>query len=153
MQKTNKGTIIFRDGIAVANVPNALEWFHNNTASSMDWAIKNEGYSILEDDTENIGTHAVVNGWVIYLLIRGRRGYGMDGFVVRTLEELIYLSEQDGAALTRDRIVTEHVVTPMLKALGHALDYLSGDLANIGGELDDARHMLANKFGIDEGEL
>jgi hypothetical protein len=38
---------ILRDGAEVARVSpgELMEWFHKNTASSMEWGIKHEGYS------------------------------------------------------------------------------------------------------------
>ena len=52
-----KQAIIKRDGKVVATIPNEgpcdiLAWFMHNTSQSMDWAVRYEGYSVEETQTD-----------------------------------------------------------------------------------------------------
>lgn len=136
------GAVITLDGLPIGQSHNPLAFLHKYQGQSADYALQHGGYAIEERDS-------LIRGYMDYMKIRERRGYGVDGFIVRTCEELQYISLQNGGELTNDRYFTDEIAAPMLHALRSALNYTSGSLANLNGTLDSFVMTVATRFGID----
>jgi hypothetical protein len=141
---TNTTTAVIRDGIAVElTTEDPMRWVHLHHSYSLEHAERYEGYTFADGE-------AVVRGWTAFLRIAGSPAYGVDGYVVRSLRELVALAfGPDADTRVGDYILRDRVVAPALSALVAALDYLSGDLAIIAGELDAAARKVAAEFGLD----
>lgn len=134
------GAIILRDGLPIHQSHNPEAWIQRNKD-----ALAPGDYSIERRP-------AVVKGWMAFLLIAGRRGcYGIDGYVVRSIVALQGVTGlQSDAFGTQDYIASEHVIAPTLGALVRALDFVTGDLALIRGELSRWAELIAARYGIAE---
>lgn len=140
-------TAIIRDGLAVEVTTDPLAWMHRTHSFSLSYALEHGGYRLEERD-------APVRGWRAFQLIAGRSGHGVNGYVVRTLLELNALAFTDDAdTRTGDYFLAERVIAPALSGIIAALDYLTGDLAIIAGELDTAARMIGAAFNLDADEL
>ena len=140
--KDTRGAIVTLDYLPIGQDTDPFAFLLKYQGQSTDYALKHGGYAIVEEDNQ-------IRGYMAYLAIKGRRGYGVDGFIVRTCEELQYLSLQEGGALTNDGYFTDEVAAPMLSAVRSALNYTSGQLANINGALDSFICTVAQRFGLD----
>lgn len=141
------GLIITRDGLPIAQTHNTLAWFHKNTAQSMHWAIENEGYAVFES-SGSTSDEAIARGYSMYLTIASRRGYGIEGYIIRTIEEFQALTLQDGPSLHQD-YVFEHVAREQLDAIERSLNYLAGSLGAIAGILSTWIEFQRSNFGIE----
>jgi hypothetical protein len=128
--RETRGAIITLDGLPIGQDTDPFAFLLKYQGQSTDYALKHGGYAIEEREDQ-------IRGHMAYLTIKGRRGYGVDGFIVRTCEELQHLSQQEGGALTNDGYFTDEIAAPLLKALRAALNYSSGHLANLNGAIDE----------------
>lgn len=142
-----QGAFILRDGLPVVQTTDVLAYFHRTHSYSMEHATTYEGYSIYESDG-TISGEAIARGYSVYLTTATRRGYGMDGYVVRTIEEFQHLVEGRNPDYTQD-YVFEHVARAQLDAIEHALGYLSRPLEAIRGQLDTWVNLQRTQFGIE----
>lgn len=140
--KETHGSIITLDGLPIGQAHDPFRFLLKYQGQSTDYALQHGGYAIEERDNQ-------IRGHMSYMTIRERRGYGVDGFIVRTCEELQYLSHQEGGALTNDAYFTDEIAKPMLHALRSALNYTGGNLANLNGAIDSFVMIVAQRFGID----
>lgn len=119
-----QGAIITLDGLPIGQSHNPLEFLHKFQGQSADYALKHGGYGI--EEREN-----VIGGYMSYLTIKGRRGYGVNGWVVRSIEELQALSLAEGGRFAGDGYFAERIAGPALKAIREALNYTDGALSGI----------------------
>ena len=144
--KETQGSIITLDGLPIGQSHNPMAFLHKHQGQSADYALEHGGYGI--EEREN-----VIAGYMSYLTIKERRGYGVNGFVVRTAEELQAISLTEGGRFAGDYYFTDNVAKPMLQAFRHALNYTDSALSAINGELDGWALLVAARFGIAEEEL
>jgi hypothetical protein len=144
--RETRGAIITLDGLPIGQDTDPFRFLLKYQGQSVDYALKHGGYAIEERDNQ-------IRGHMAYLSIKGRHGYGVDGFIVRTCEELQYLSQQEGGTLTNDGYFTDEIAAPMLHALRSALNYTGGQLANINGAMDGFVMTVAQRFGIDPDKV
>lgn len=133
------GEIVLLDGLPIAQTHNPHAFLLKHQGQSTDYALKHGGYSIESRE------HAV-RGWMAYLLIAGRRGYGIDGLIVRTAENLQRIAHDSQANVTEDYLFAEHAIRPMLDGFLMLLNYTSGHLAIVNGELDAWARATAARF-------
>jgi len=149
--------IIMRDNLAIDSVHaddsgiNVLAWFHKNTNQSMDWELANNGYAIVTLDNQ-------VNGWMSFLTMSTRRGYGVDGSIARMaveIDRLVSSFEKDNDKTYgqwRD-YVAEPAIVSMLSGFVDLLQYTGpGVLQNVRGALSDWAIATAARIGY-VGEL
>lgn len=141
-----QGAIITLDKLPIGQAHNPLAFLHKYQGQSADYALQHGGYGI--EEREN-----VIAGYMSYLTIRDRRGYGLNGWVVRSIENFQALSLTGDPDYTSDGYFTDHIALPTLKAIRHALNYTDGALSAINGELDSWVHIAAARFGISEEDI
>ena len=147
--RESRGAIITLDGLPIGLDTDPVAFLHKYQGQSADYALTHGGYGIEEREDQ-------IRGGISYLAIKDRRGYGIDGFIVRTCEELQYLSQQEGGALTNDAYFTDEVAAPMLKALRASLNYTSGNgghLQNLNGAIDNFVMIVARRFGLNPDDI
>lgn len=140
------GAIITLDGLPIGQSHNPMEFLHKYQGQSVDYALTHGGYGI--ETRPN-----VVRGYMDYLTIAGRRGYGINGYVVRTIENFQALSLQGSPDYTGDGYFTDEIALPTLKAIRHALNYTDGALSAINGELDGWVMTVAARFGLNGDDI
>jgi len=149
--------IIMRDNLAIDSVhadnngSNVLAWFHKNTPTSMDWALTNSGYAIVTLDSQ-------VDGWLSFLTMSTRRGYGVDGSIARMAVEIDRLvasfeKDNDKAYGQWRDYVAEPAIVSMLSGFVALLQHTGpGAFRNIQGALSDWAIATAARIGY-AGEL
>lgn len=140
------GAVITLDKLPIGQSHNPLAFLHKYQGQSADYALENGGYGIEERD-------AVIRGYMDYMTIRDRRGYGVNGWVVRSIENFQSISLSGDPDYTSDAHFTYWIATPTIKAIRAALNYTDGALSAINGELDTWCMTVAARFGISEDEL
>lgn len=140
------GSIITLDYLPVGQSHNTMEFLHKYQGQSTDYALTHGGYAVFEDEAD-------IRGYMSYLTIKERRGYGVDGWIVRSIENMQAVSLDNGGALTEDVYFTDQVAKPTLEAIRAALNYTSGHLANINGRLDSWVMLCAQRFGLNPDEV
>jgi hypothetical protein len=145
---TNTNPIVLRDGLAIAQPDNWFGWMLRHSSTSVDHAIKHEGYSV--EERANI-----VRGWSAYLRAADDKAQtGMNRFVVHAVRELEQVSREGGhGKLEDDGFFTDRVALPQLTAIRAALNYLTGDLAIIAAELDAWTLATAVRLGLDADSI
>lgn len=138
------GAIILRDGLPIGQSHDPESWLLHYQGQSVSYALEYGGYAI-ETRPAN------VTGWMDFLTIAGRRGYGVNGYIVRSAVTLqgVTWGQSDGFS-EDDRIATDYVITPALSAIVHALDYATGALELVRGELSSWAELVAARYGITE---
>jgi len=149
--------IIMHDNLAIdsvhsdANGSNVLAWFHKNTNQSMDWELANNGYAIVTLDSQ-------VDGWLSFLTMSTRRGYGVDGSIARMAVEIDRLvssfeKDNDKAYGQWRDYVAEPAIVAMLSGFVALLQHTGpGAFRNIQGSLSDWAIATAARIGY-AGEL
>ena len=149
--------IIMRDNLAIDSVHtddsgiNVLAWFHKNTNQSMDWELANNGYAIVTLDNQ-------VNGWLSYLTMSTRRGYGVDGSIARMAVEIDRLvssfeKDNDKAYGQWRDYVAEPAIVSMLSGFVALLQHTGpGAFRNVRGALSGWAIATAARIGY-AGEL
>jgi hypothetical protein len=137
-----QGAIITLDGLPIGQDTNPLAFLHKYQGQSADYALQHGGYGI--EEREN-----VIRGYMDYLTIKDRRGYGINGWVVRSIENLQAISLQGEPDYTSDGYFTDRIAAPAIKAIREALNYTDGALSAINGELDAWCFTVAARFGLD----
>jgi hypothetical protein len=140
------GAIITLDSLPIGQSHNPLEFLHKYQGQSADYALEHGGYAIVTQDSQ-------VRGYMDYMTIRDRRGYGVNGHLIRSIESLQAVSLQNGGQLTNDAIFTDHVAAPQLSAIRRMLDYTDGALSNVNGALDAWIGIVAARFGLDHDDI
>jgi hypothetical protein len=140
------GAIITLDKLPIGQAHNPHHFLLNWQGQSTDYALTHGGYGI--ETREN-----VIRGYMDYLTIAGRRGYGVNGWVVRSIENLQAVSLQGEPDLTNDAFFTDEIALPTLKGIRAALNYTDGALSAINGELDAWVMTCAARFGIPEDSM
>lgn len=147
-------TIIFRDHIPVAVVDNPLRYFHNEHSYSMDHGLEHEGYSLLEvSDSSNVGDRARLRGAKSWLTVSERRGYGLVGWLARTVNGLAaVLDGPEGERLALPFEV-ENVLTPFLASIEQALNVLNsqqdGAIVALAGDISAWVDSVRTRYGIE----
>jgi hypothetical protein len=136
------GAVITLDLLPIGQDHSPMAFLHKYQGQSADYALQHGGYGV--EQREN-----VIRGYMDYLTIKGRRGYGVNGWVVRSIENLQALSLQGEPDFTADSYFTERIAQPALKAIREALNYTDGALSAINGELDSWVGICAARFGLD----
>lgn len=138
------GAIILQDGLPIGQSHDPESWLLHYQGQSVSYALEHGGFTI---ETRP----AVVTGWMDFLTIAGRRGYGVNGYIVRSAVTLQSVTWGSSLAFsTEDRIATDYVITPALSAIMHALDYATGPLSLVCGELSSWAELVAARYGITE---
>lgn len=145
------GSIITRDGLPIEQTFNTLNWFHRNTIQSMEWMIEHEGYGVFDSDG-SISAEAIAYGHMEYLLIKSRRGYGVNGWIVRQIENM---QEASLGKLSDDAGFAEHVAAPTLTAIRESLNFTDGGngFDALRTQLDEWVANCAKRFGLDSNEI
>jgi len=144
--KDTRGSIITLDGLPIGQDSSPMAFLHRYQGQSADYALTHGGYGIEERDN-------VIRGYMDYLLIKDRRGYGVNGWVVRSIENLQALSLSGSPDFTSDGYFTDNIALPTLKAIRHALNYTDGSLSAINGELDAWVGTCAARFGLNPDDI
>jgi hypothetical protein len=134
------GAIILHDGIAIGQSHDTLAFLLRYQGQSASYALEHGGYAIEERDN-------IVRGWMAFLTIAGRRGYGVEGAVVRSIVEVQALT--NSGDLANDYHLAGGMIASMLHGIIRGLDYLAGDLATIAAELDTWARATATRWGLD----
>ena len=122
--------IITRDGIAVDSIDAsehaASRWVHQHHSYSLYHALEHEGYAIESREVD-------VRGWLAYLTITSRLGYGFEGVVLRTVKELhYYLVDREK---TDDYIFSDAYLNAQFDAIETGLNYLEGNASIVNGHI------------------
>lgn len=136
-----QGAIITLDKLPIGQDTDPYRFLLKYQGQSVDWALKHSGYGI--EEREN-----VIAGYMSYLTIKDRRGYGINGWVVRSIENLQAISLNGSPDFTGDALFTDEIALPTLKAIRMALNYSDGALSAINGELDSWVMIVAARFGL-----
>lgn len=142
-------TIVLRDGLAVANTPDPMAWLLKHCPYSTEHALQHEGYSLLEDG-EGV-RHNVHQAWVDYLGLTSSAGLDVTGLIVHTIERVQALTLQ--ADVTSDTYLAQRIILPMLQAIHEGLNYLTGSVAAVAGELSTWAYATARRWGLPEDAL
>jgi hypothetical protein len=140
------GAIVTLDGLPVGQDHNPLALLHKLQGQSADYALEHGGYAIVTEDSQ-------VRGYMDYMKIASRRGYGVNGHCVRSIESLQAVSLQNGGELCNDYLFAENVAAPQLQAIRMMLNYTDGALSNLNGALDSWVMTVAARFGLDADNL
>jgi len=140
------GAIITLDGLPIGQDHNPHHFLLKFQGQSTDYALTHGGYGIVTDD-------GLIRGYMAYLTVKDRRGYGVNGFIVRAVENLQAVSLTEGGRFTTDIIFCEHVAAPQLKAITHALDYTEGHMANLNGVIAEWVQTLRVRFELSEDDI
>lgn len=140
------GAIITLDKLPIGQAHNPLAYLHKYQGQSADYALQHGGYGI--EERENI-----IGGYMSYLTIKERRGYGINGWVVRSIENMQSISLNGEPDFTSDAYFTDNIALPTLKAIRHALNYTDGALSAINGELDAWCMIVAARFGLNPDDI
>lgn len=147
-------TIIFRDHIPVAVVDDPMRWFHQEHSYSMDHGLEHEGYSLLEvSDSSLVGHRARLRGAKSWLMVSERRGYGLVGWLARTVNGLAdMLDGPEGERLSQPFEVA-NVLTPFLTAIEEALNVLNtnddGAIVALAGDISAWVDTVRTRYGIE----
>lgn len=151
---TQTETIIFRDHLPVAVETNPYDYFKREHSYSMDHGLTHEGYSLLEvSDSSIIGHKARLRGAKSWILVSSRRGYGLSGWLARTVMDLAaMLDGPEGERLTQPFEVT-NVLEPTLTAIEQALNVLNsqadGAIVALAGDVSAWIDTLRTRYGIE----
>jgi hypothetical protein len=140
------GAIITLDYLPIGQDSSPLQFLHRFQGQSADYALEHGGYAIFEQEAD-------IRGYMAYLLVKGRRGYGVNGWIVRSIEELQAVSLTEGGRFANDYLFAEEIAGPQLRAIRMALNYTEGNLAAINGRLDSWAGVVAARFGLDIDNL
>jgi len=144
--RETQGAVITLDGLPIGQDTNPYGFLLKYQGQSSDYALTHGGYGI--EEREN-----VIRGYMDYLTIKGRRGYGVNGWVVRSIEELQALSLTEGGRFATDAYFSERIAAPALKAIREALNYTDGALSAINGVLDAWVLMAAARFELNPDDI
>lgn len=144
--KETQGVIITLDGLPIGQSTDPMAFLHKYQGQSADYALTHGGYGI--EEREN-----VIAGYMSYLTIKDRRGYGVNGWVVRSIENLQAISLQGDPDFTSDALFADEIAAPTLKAIRMALNYTDGALSAVNGELDSWVMLVAKRFGLDADSI
>jgi hypothetical protein len=136
--------VILHDGLPIAQDPDPFAFLLRYQAQSVDYALTEGGYSIVTDQTD-------IRGWMGYLLRKDRRGYGIDGWTVREIENLRGLVNSSDCIIENDWYFCNRILLPLLHALGETVNYWSGnggDLSLVAMQLQDWLHNLAKRANL-----
>lgn len=122
--------IITRDGIAVDSIDAsehaASRWIHQHHSYSLNHALEHEGYAIESREVD-------VRGWLAYLTITSREGYGFEGVVLRTVKDLhSYLVDREKL---NDYIFSDSYLSAQFDAIETGLSYLEGNASIVNGRI------------------
>lgn len=112
----------------------------------MDYAIQHGGYAVEEREDQ-------LRGMMAYLKIKNRGGYGINGWIVRSVENMQEVSLCEGSRFPNDGYFTEEIAAPQLSAIRASLNYTEGHLANINGALDSWVCRVAERFGLNPDNI
>lgn len=140
------GAVITLDGLPIGQSHNPEEFLLKFQGQSVDYALTHGGYGIERRPDQ-------VRGYMAYMLIKGRRGYGVDGWIVRSIENFQALSLQNDPDLTQDGYFTDEIAAPTLSAIRAALNMTTGHMDNIRGALDTWIMTVAARFGLDGDDI
>lgn len=140
------GSVITLDMLPIGQAHNPYHFLLRYQGQSTDYALQHGGYGIETRDN-------VIRGYMDYLLIKSRRGYGINGWVVRSIEEMQAISLSDGGKYADDWHFAENIAQPQLAAIRAALNYTDGALSIINSELDSWVLLVATRFHLNPDEI
>lgn len=140
------GAIVTLDFLPIGQAHDTLRLLHKLQGQSADYALEHGGYAVWELEAD-------IRGYMSYLTIKNRSGYGINGWIVRTIEELQALSLTDGGKYASDYLLAENIAGPVISAVRMALNYTEGNLSCINGRLDSWAGVVAARFGLDIDQL
>lgn len=140
------GAIVTLDFLPVGQGHNTLHLLHKLQGQSADYALQYGGYAIFEQEAD-------IRGYMSYLQIRSRAGYGINGWLVRTIDSFQQISLDEGGRFTNDAYFTDEIAEPQLSSIRAALNYTEGHLAAINGRLDSWVMLAAARFGLNPDNI
>lgn len=152
LKPTLHSPVILHDGLAIAQDPDPRAFLLRYQAQSVDYALEHGGYRIVDDQTD-------IRGWMAYLLLKDRNGYGIAGWAVHEIENLRGLVNSSDNILENDWYFCNRILRPILTALDESVNYWGSsavqDLSLVAGPLQDWLHNLAKRAGLlnENGEL
>jgi hypothetical protein len=133
------GAVITRDKLPIGQAHSPEKWLSDVWGA----AAGTNGYEIVRDDV-------LIRGYMEYALIQGRRGYGVNGFIVRAVENVQALSLSDAS---RDYHFSLYVIAPTLSAISEALNCTDGgnSFDAIRGQISGWVQIVAARYDLNPG--
>lgn len=144
--KETLGSIITLDKLPIGQAHNPHAFLLKYQGQSADYALTHGGYGIVDSEP-------LIRGYMDYLTIKDRRGYGINGWVVRSIENFQALSLNGDPDYTSDGYFDGRIARPTLSAIREALNYTDGALSAINGELDSWIRTAAARFGLNPEDI